>query len=115
MSASALTDAPAPGAGLDAADRRIVGRLQEDGRMPFTAIAAELSLTEDEVRVRTERLITDGIIDVVAVTDPLQLGYPRQAMLGVITEGPARPVGQAIARIEEVIYQALTVGGFDIL
>ena len=57
----------------------------------------------------------DGVIEIVAVTDPMQLGYPRMAMLGILTEGPAEPVGEMIARIEEVIYEARTSGGFDLL
>ena len=111
----AVSEEPAAGDELDAIDRRIIERLQEDGRMPFATIAEGLDVTHDEVRERAQRLITDGVIDVVAVTDPLMLGYPRMAMLGVVTDGPARPVGEAIARIDEVIYQALTGGGFDVL
>ena len=104
----------APGDGrLDQLDRQIIEFLQDDGRVPFGTIAAALSLTEGAVHTRVSTMVAAGVIDIVAVTDPLQLGYPRQAMLGVITDGPARPVGQAIARIDEVIYQALTQGEFD--
>ncbi|MBV9830159.1 MAG: Lrp/AsnC ligand binding domain-containing protein [Marmoricola sp.] len=49
------------------------------------------------------------------MTDPMQLGYPRMAMLGIVTDGPAAPVGEAIAGIEEVIYEARTTGGFDLI
>ena len=101
-------------ASLDLTDRRIVERLQADGRVSFAAVAQELGLGEPEVEQRAERLREAGVIDVVAVTDPLQLGYPRQAMLGVVVDGPSEPVGDLLAAIDEVIYLASTTGGFDL-
>jgi Lrp/AsnC family transcriptional regulator for asnA, asnC and gidA len=102
-------------ASLDLVDRQIVERLQADGRVPFAEVAEALALQEAEVHARAERLREIGVIDVVAVTDPLQLGYPRQAMLGVVVDGPSEPVGDLLAAIEEVIYLARTDGGFDLL
>ena len=55
------------------------------------------------------------MIDVVAVTDPQQLGFPRNAMLGIEVDGDAKPVAEAIGDIEEVVYLALTEGGFDLM
>jgi Lrp/AsnC family transcriptional regulator for asnA, asnC and gidA len=99
---------------LDLVDRRIVEQLQTDGRVPFAEVAAALGIDEDEVQRRAERLRAAGVIDVVAVTDPLQLGYPRQAMLGLVVDGPSKPVGDLLAAIEEVIYLFRTEGGFDL-
>ena len=115
MSPAGPSGEDGPGAVLDRLDRRIVELLQVDGRASFASIAGELGVTEEEVSERIASLVSHRVIEVVAVTDPLQLGYPRQAMLGVITEGPSRPVGEQIARIEEVIYQARTEGDFDLM
>jgi Lrp/AsnC family transcriptional regulator for asnA, asnC and gidA len=101
-------------ASLDLTDRRLIERLQDDGRVPFAEIARAIGVDEAEIQARAERLREAGVIDVVAVTDPLRLGYPRQAMLGVVVEGPSAPVGDLLAEIEEVIYLARTTGGFDL-
>jgi Lrp/AsnC family transcriptional regulator for asnA, asnC and gidA len=100
---------------LDHTNRRIIEHLQHDGRVPCTTIAAELGVGPDEVESRVEELRSAGVIDVVAVTDPLQLGYPRNAMLGIEVDGAVKPVAAALERIEEIIYLALTEGGFDLL
>ena len=101
---------------LDHADRRIIEHLQHDGRVPFTTIAADLGIDEDDVRSRVEELRSAGVISIVAVTDPLQLGYPRNAMLGIEVDGEVKPAAEALGRIEEIIYLALTEGdGFDLL
>ena len=101
-------------ASLDLTDRRIIERLQADGRVPYAEIAQAIGIEEEDVRARAHRLSEAGVIDVVAVTDPLQLGYPRQAMLGVVVAGPSAPVGDLLAAIEEVIYLARTTGDFDL-
>jgi Lrp/AsnC family transcriptional regulator for asnA, asnC and gidA len=101
-------------ASLDLTDRRIIERLQADGRVSFAEIARAIGVEEADVRARADRLREAGVIDVVAVTDPLKLGYPRQAMLGLVVDGPSEPVGDLLAAIEEVIYLARTEGGFDL-
>jgi Lrp/AsnC family transcriptional regulator for asnA, asnC and gidA len=100
---------------LDQLDRQIIDHLQHDGRTPFVVIAADLGIEEDDVSSRVERLRSTGVIDIVAVTDPLQLGYPRNAMLGIEVDGEAKPVAESLALIEEVVYLALTEGGFDLM
>jgi Lrp/AsnC family transcriptional regulator for asnA, asnC and gidA len=100
---------------LDDTDRRIIEHLQHDGRASFSTIATELETDEGEVESRVERLRSAGVIDIVAVTDPLQLGYPRNAMLGIEVDGDVKSVAESLGRIEEVVYLALTGGGFDLL
>ncbi len=100
---------------LDRADRGIIEHLQHDGRMPFATIAADLGIGPDEVEARVEELRSAGVIDIVAVTDPLQLGFPRNAMLGIEVDGAVKPLAEAIARIEEVVYLAITEGRFVLL
>lgn len=97
-------------------DKRIIEHLQEDGRRPFTQIAAELGVSEAAVRTRTNRLVERGIIQVVGVTDPLKLGFRQMAMIGVRCERAAiADVAERIARFPEVDYVVITAGTYDIL
>jgi Lrp/AsnC family transcriptional regulator for asnA, asnC and gidA len=97
-------------------DHRIIGHLQEDGRRPFTQIAAELGVSEAAVRARTNRLIEREVLQVVGVTDPLKLGYDQMAMIGVRCEGDQLvEAAEAIGKLPEVIYVVITAGAHDLL
>lgn len=100
---------------IDSVSKAIIEQLQQDGRRSFAHIGASLGLTESTVSHRVTQLIDAGVMQIVAVTDPLQLGFARQAMVGVVAEGNLKVVAQAIAAIEEVDYVVITAGGFDIL
>jgi len=100
---------------LDDADRRIIELLQEDGRRAYGSIADEISLSEAAVRRRVQRLRDAGALEIVAVTDPLQLGFHREAMLGVRVHGDVRAAADQIAAIDEAIYVVMCAGSFDIL
>jgi Lrp/AsnC family transcriptional regulator, regulator for asnA, asnC and gidA len=102
--------------GVDAVDRRIVTALQHDGRRPFTSIAKELGLSEAAVRQRVARLQAAGIMQVVAVADPMTLGYRAMAMVAISVDGRAlKQVAEAVRRLPEVSYLVLTAGSFDML
>jgi Lrp/AsnC family transcriptional regulator, regulator for asnA, asnC and gidA len=100
---------------LDRANRVIIEELQRDGRRPYGSIAKNVGLSEAAVRQRVQRLRDSGIIDIVAVTDPLQLGFRRQAMVGVKAEGDLREVADKLAAIPEVEYVVICAGSFDLL
>ncbi|MEI8051237.1 MAG: Lrp/AsnC family transcriptional regulator [Actinomycetes bacterium] len=100
---------------LDDADRRIIEVLQADGRRAYGAIAEEVGLSEAAVRRRVQRLRDAGALEIVAITDPLQLGFHREAMLGVRVQGDVRTVANEIAAIDEAIYVVLCAGSFDII
>lgn len=100
---------------IDPASKAIIEQLQQDGRRSYATIGESVGLSEEKVRQRVTQLIDAGVMQIVAVTDPLQLGFARQAMIGVIVEGDRAPVAQALAAIEEVDYVVMTAGGFDIL
>ena len=72
-----------PGDDVSDLDKRIIEHLQQDGRRPFTQIAADLGVSEAAVRARTNRLVERGILQVVGVTDPLKLGFQQMAMIGI--------------------------------
>lgn len=107
-----IADAPIP---LDDVDRRIIELLQEDGRASYVHLAAAVGLSEAAVRQRVQRLLDAGVMQVVAVTDPLQLGFRRMAMVGVKVEGDLRAVADAVAEIPEIDYAVITSGAYDML
>jgi Lrp/AsnC family transcriptional regulator for asnA, asnC and gidA len=97
-------------------DKRIIEHLQQDGRRPFTQIAADLGVSEAAVRARTNRLVERGILQVVGVTDPLKLGFHQQAMIGVRCErNELLAVADAVSEFPEVAYVVITAGTFDLL
>jgi Lrp/AsnC family transcriptional regulator for asnA, asnC and gidA len=100
---------------LDGPNRAIIEALQRDGRQPYGAIAEEVGLSEAAVRRRVQRLRESGIMQIVAVTDPLQLGFTRQAMIGVSVEGDVRGVAEKLSSLPEVDYVVMCAGSFDIL
>jgi Lrp/AsnC family transcriptional regulator for asnA, asnC and gidA len=104
----------APGA-LDSLDRNIITRLQRDGRRAYGAIAEEIGLSEAAVRRRVQRLKDSGVMQIVAITDPLQLGYGREALIGIRVHGDVRIVADKVAAIDEANYVVLTAGSFDII
>ncbi len=100
---------------LDDVSKRIVELLQEDGRQPFVTIAREVGLSEAAVRQRVQKLIDGDVMQIVAVTDPLQVGFTRQAMVGVRVPGDVREVADALCAMPEVSYVVTTAGSFDLL
>jgi Lrp/AsnC family transcriptional regulator, regulator for asnA, asnC and gidA len=95
--------------------RRIIEELQRDGRRSYAALAKTVGLSEAAVRQRVQRLIDAGVMQVVAVTDPLQVGFTRQAMIGLRVSGDLLVVADQLAQIDEVDYVVVTAGSFDIL
>ena len=104
----------APARRVDDLARRIIEALQENGRESFRGIAARLGVSEATVRARYARLCNDEILQVVAVTNPLGLGF-EQALVGVRTSGPSEVVADEIARWPEADYVVVTAGQFDLL
>jgi Lrp/AsnC family transcriptional regulator, regulator for asnA, asnC and gidA len=100
---------------LDEVSKGIIEQLQEDGRRSYAEIGKAVGLSEAAVRQRVQKLTDAGVMQVVAVTDPMQLGFYRQAMIGVRVTGDTRTVAEALGRIPAIDYVVLTAGSFDIL
>ncbi|MFB7843711.1 Lrp/AsnC family transcriptional regulator [Microbacterium sp. NPDC056052] len=100
---------------LDDVSKRIIELLQEDGRRPYAEIGRAVGLSEAAVRQRVQRLTDSGVVQIVAVTDPRQLGFSRMAMLGIRVDGDPRVAAEAIANIPEIAYVNVVLGSFDIL
>jgi Lrp/AsnC family transcriptional regulator, regulator for asnA, asnC and gidA len=104
-----------PLAALDAADKALIEHLQHDGRASYAALARDVGMSEAAVRQRVQRLIDSNVMQIVAVTDPLRLGFRRQAMVGVKAEGDIKAVAAALSAIAEVDYVVYTAGSYDLL
>lgn len=100
---------------VDEIDAELIRHLQVDGRRPYTQLAKEVGLSEAAVRQRVQRLLEQGVMQIVAVTDPLQLGLLRQAMVLIKVEGDVREVAAELEKFDEVDYLVLTAGAVDIL
>jgi Lrp/AsnC family transcriptional regulator for asnA, asnC and gidA len=100
---------------LDDTDKAIIQHLQEDGRMSYTKLGPLVGLSAPAARQRVLHLIQSGVMQVVAVTDPTQLGFDIQAMLGVRVSGDIDAAANATAAMPEVDYVVMTAGRFDLL
>ena len=100
---------------LDDISKAIIEVLQVDGRASYAAIAKEVGLSAAAVRQRVQRLLDAGIMQIVAVTDPIQVGFRRQAMIGIRVSGGLESVGDALSAMPEVDYVVTTAGSFDLL
>ena len=100
---------------VDEIDRAIIEQLQRDGRLPYTKLGAAVGLSEAAVRQRVQRLVDGGVMQVVAVTDPLSLGLRRMGLIGVRCQGDTTVVADRIGALDEVDYVVIAAGSFDIL
>jgi Lrp/AsnC family transcriptional regulator, regulator for asnA, asnC and gidA len=100
---------------LDDTSKAIIEQLQLDGRRSYAAIGKAVGLSEAAVRQRVQRLTEAGVMQVVAVTDPLELGFDRQAMIGIKAEGSLEPIADELAKMDEIEYVVITAGSFDLL
>ena len=103
------------GSQLDAVSKAIIEELQQDGRRSYAAIGKVVGLSEAAVRQRVQRLIDSGVMQVVAVTDPLELGFARQAMIGIKAHGELDRIADKLAAMDEVDYVVITAGSYDVL
>jgi Lrp/AsnC family transcriptional regulator for asnA, asnC and gidA len=100
---------------LDETSKRIIEQLQEDGRRPYAAIGKAVGLSEAAVRQRVQRLLDAGVMQIVAVTDPLQVVFTRQAMIGIRVDGDINTVADQLTAMSEVDYVVVTAGSFDLM
>ncbi|MCX8063229.1 MAG: Lrp/AsnC family transcriptional regulator [Anaerolineales bacterium] len=100
---------------LDSIDWYIIQRLRQDGRTPFSQIAQELSVSPGMIRLRYNRLVEKGYLQIVAITNPLNIGYHAVALIGIRVEGnKILKVAEEIAKLDEVDYLIITSGRFDL-
>jgi Lrp/AsnC family transcriptional regulator for asnA, asnC and gidA len=101
---------------LDAIDHQIIAALKQDGRRPFAEIARGLDVSPGMVRERYHRMVQNGVLQVVAVTNPLKVGYRVMTLVGIQVEGNLfHEVARQVAAFEEVVYLVLCTGTYDLL
>jgi Lrp/AsnC family transcriptional regulator, regulator for asnA, asnC and gidA len=100
---------------LDDISLAIIRELQIDGRRPYTTIAKTIGLSEAAVRQRVQRLLDAGVMQIVAVTDPLRVGLHRQAMIGIRVDGDVRELAAKLASSNEIEYVVICSGAYDLL
>ena len=104
------------GQGLDDIDLKIMEALREDGRIAFAQIAERLDVSPGMIRMRYNRLVEMGYLKVVAITNPLRMGYEAMAMIGICTDGKKLlEVAEKVAALDEVVYLIVTSGRYDIM
>jgi Lrp/AsnC family transcriptional regulator for asnA, asnC and gidA len=104
-----------PAVTLDDLDKAIIAELQRDGRIAYADLAPLVGLSPAATRQRVQRLLDAKVVNVLGVTDPLALGFPVMAMLGVQVDGDVVTIADRVAEIDGVIYVVLSSGSFDLL
>ena len=100
---------------LDGTDLKIMEALRRDGRVAFAQIAEQLGVSPGMIRQRYSRMVDQGILKVVAITNPLRMGYKTMAMIGIRADGSKlMTIAEKISRLDEVIYMVISSGRFDI-
>ncbi len=100
---------------LDQKDLKIIAALQLDGRASFAELAREIDLSPAAIRLRVNRLLESGTLEIVAVTDPLRIGFTMQAMIGLTSNGDIEVLSEQVGALDPVTYVVLTAGRFDLL
>lgn len=103
------------GTQIDETDRAIIEALQRDGRTPYTRLGAAVGLSEAAARQRVQRLLDSGVMQVVAVTNPLLNGKRRMAMIGVRTEGATDDIAKTLQAMSDIDYLVVSAGSFDLM
>lgn len=100
---------------IDETDRDLIRALQADGRASYSQLSRLVGLSDAACRQRVMRLLDEGVINVVAVTDPVKLGLGYQALLGVSVSSDVRKVAQEIGLFGDAVYVVMSTGRFDLL
>src|SRR5215216_1554221 len=99
----------------DAIDLQIIDAMQKDGRVAFAQIAEQLNVSPGMIRLRYNRLIEQGFLKVVAITNPPRMGFKAMAMIGIRVDGSKLlDVAEKISQLDEVIYMVICSGRFDL-
>ena len=100
---------------LDAKDLQIIAALQINGRANYAELAKRVDLSPAAIRLRVNRLLESRVLDIVAITDPLSIGFTVQAMIGLTIDGDIEALSDQIGALESAVYVVLTAGRFDML
>lgn len=103
---------------MDTIDHQIVTRLIEDGRIPFSQIAAQIGKSTATVHQRVKRLRERGYINSFTVDLNWEaLGYPVDAFVS-IQDADSHGLAELSARLRTIPFvrsSAAVTGEFDLL
>lgn len=100
---------------IDELDAKIIAILQSDGRMSNTEIGKSLGVSEATIRGRIRRLIDDEIIQIVAVSNPLKLGFEITGDLYINVDiAKMEKVISSISEFKELWYIVSTTGSSNL-
>ncbi|MFC1535509.1 Lrp/AsnC family transcriptional regulator [Thermodesulfobacteriota bacterium] len=100
---------------IDLIDSRIINLLQKDGRISNIEIGKQLDISEATVRTRLRRLIDEEYIQIVAVSNPLKLGFEVAGDLYIHVEmKKIDRVIDELKKIKELWYIVITTGDTNI-
>jgi Lrp/AsnC family transcriptional regulator for asnA, asnC and gidA len=105
-----------PVRGLDELDYRLLRELRASPRSPYTSLAASAGCSKATARRRVERLIEDQVLQVIAVADPVRLGYTIRANIGLgVRPGMIDQAASTLSASPETHHVVITTGSFDLL
>jgi Lrp/AsnC family transcriptional regulator for asnA, asnC and gidA len=105
----------APERELDSKDLQIIAALQINGRANYADLATDIDLSPAAIRLRVNRLIESGVVEIVAITDPLRIGFTVVALIGLTVDGDIEALSDEIGARDYAVYVVLTAGRFDML
>jgi Lrp/AsnC family transcriptional regulator for asnA, asnC and gidA len=112
MDSAIVNPSPQP---LDEIDQSIIEVMRVDGRISFSEIASRLGVSPGMIRLRYNRLVEMGVLKVVAISNPLHMGYQTMALIGIRVDGSELlKVAEKISKLDEVVYLIITSGRFDL-
>lgn len=104
-----------PSIELDSTDKAIMAELQVNGRVAYAKLAPRVGLSAAATRQRVNKLLTRGVIEIVAITDPAVLGLRHQSLLGLNVDTHVQHVAAELAKIDDIDYVVVTAGRYDII
>ncbi len=98
---------------IDEKDKLLVNYLRENARLTYSELGSYISLSSDAVRLRVEKLIKDGLIQLVTLVDPALVGKSTRISIGVNIQGNPDEFTSWANQQAEIIHLARTLGSFD--
>tara|TARA_Y100000814_G_C12186619_1_gene353251 strand:- start:109 stop:540 length:432 start_codon:yes stop_codon:yes gene_type:complete len=100
---------------MDDFDKNIIDILESDGRASNAEIARKIGVSEGTIRRRLKKLIDNKTISVLAISDPRQMGYEFEALVGIqVDPGLVEPVAEAITKLTDTKWVSITTGTYDV-
>ena len=99
---------------IDATDMKIIRLLQKNGRMSNTEIAKQTGVSETTVRYRLQRLTKEEFIQIVAMVNPLKIGFGIEGSIRIKADIKAiDQVAEKLKAIDSLYFVARSMGAYD--